>query len=74
MRDDKKTIGTSKRWHPTSPPLIFIKNLNMGNKVEKGNWQNKEMVISPRSNAKINKESLALLKQTVNISKEDIKD
>ncbi len=74
MRDDKKTIGTSKRWHPTNPPLTFTRNLNMENKVEKGNWQNKEMAISPRSNVKIDKESLALLKQIVNISNEDIKD
>ncbi len=46
----------------------------MGNKVEKGNWQNKEMAIWWRSNVKIDKESFALFKQTVNISKEDIKD
>jgi hypothetical protein len=32
------------------------------------------MAISPRSNAKIDKESFALLKQIVNIFIEDIKD
>ncbi len=43
MWNEKKTFGISKRWHPTNPPLAFARNQNMGNKMEKGNWQNRWM-------------------------------
>jgi hypothetical protein len=43
MWDDKKTLGISKRWHLANPPLGFTRNQNMGNIIEKGNWQNKWM-------------------------------
>jgi hypothetical protein len=40
MWDDKKIVGVFKKWHLTSPTLTFIKNQNMGNRMEKGNWLN----------------------------------
>jgi hypothetical protein len=39
MWDDKKNNKISKKWKSTSPPLAFAKNQNMGDKIEKGNWQ-----------------------------------
>ncbi len=39
MWDDDKTLGMSKRWHSTTPPPAFVRNQNMGNKMEKNNWQ-----------------------------------
>ncbi len=40
MWDDNKTLGISKRWHSVTPTLAFVKNQNMGNIMEKSNWQN----------------------------------
>jgi hypothetical protein len=39
----QKNNEISKRWKLTSPPLAFAKNQNMGDKIEKGNWQNEWM-------------------------------
>jgi hypothetical protein len=35
----KKTIDTSKRWYQIRPPPVFAQNRNMGNIMEKSNWQ-----------------------------------
>jgi hypothetical protein len=35
MWDDKKNNETSKRWKLTSPPLAFVKNQSMGDKIKK---------------------------------------
>ncbi len=43
MWDDNKTMWMSKRWHLVAPPLAFARNQNMGNIMEKNNWQNKWM-------------------------------
>ncbi len=40
MWDDNKTLGMSKRWHSITQPPAFVGNQNMGNKMEKNNWQN----------------------------------
>ncbi len=40
MWDDNKTLGMSKRWHTITPPPIVAGNYNMGNRMEKKNWQN----------------------------------
>jgi hypothetical protein len=39
----KKIVGISKRWNQTRPLSTFSQNQNMGNIMEKGNWQNKWM-------------------------------
>jgi hypothetical protein len=41
MWNDKKIVGISKKWHLINPTLTFTKNKNMGNRMEKGNWQNR---------------------------------
>ncbi len=43
MWADKKNNGISKRWKLTNPPSTFVRNHNMGDIMEKGNWQNKWM-------------------------------
>jgi hypothetical protein len=45
MWDDNKTLGMSKRWHSVTLPPAFVgnQNMNMGNKMEKRNWQNRWM-------------------------------
>ncbi len=43
MWNDKKIIGISERWYQTKPPPNFAWDQNMGNKMEKDNWQNKWM-------------------------------
>jgi hypothetical protein len=40
MWNANKTLGISKRWHLVTPPLTFVGNYNMGNIMEKGNWEN----------------------------------
>jgi hypothetical protein len=72
MWDDKKNLGISKRWHLASPLPTFIRNQNMGNKMVKGNWQNKWMGGMRWANAKIDWENL--FKHNVNISKDDMED
>jgi len=41
MWNDNKTLGMSKRWHSMIPPRAFARKQNMGNIMEKNNWQNK---------------------------------
>ncbi len=41
--NDNKTLGMSKRWHSVTPLPAFARNHNMGNIMEKNNWQNKWM-------------------------------
>ncbi len=43
LRNDKKFIGISKKWYQTKPLSTVAQNQNMGNKMEKGNWQNNWM-------------------------------
>jgi hypothetical protein len=43
MWDDKTILGICNKWHPANPPLAIIINQNMGNKMEKDNWQNRWM-------------------------------
>ncbi len=69
MWDDNKTLGMLKKWHSVIPLLAFVGNQNMRNKMEKNNWKNKWMgwLGDGGINAKIDKESFAILKQIVNI-------
>ncbi len=47
----------------------------MGNKMEKGNWQNRWMGIMAMGKCKDRqRKSFHVLKQTINISKEDMED
>ncbi len=43
MWDDNKTLRMSNIWHSFIPLLAFVRTQNMGNKMEKKNWQNKWM-------------------------------
>ncbi len=70
----KKNLGISKRWYQTKPPLAFAQNQNMGNKMEKKIDKIVERLAWQWLNAKIDKESIALMKQTTHISKEDMED
>jgi hypothetical protein len=74
MQNDKNTFGLSKRSHPLDPlrQLLEIRTwwLKWKKKIDKTNeWAAWWWV-----NVKIDKESLTLLKQTINITKEDMED
>ncbi len=40
MKCQKKTLGIFKKWQSINPPLAFIRNQNMGNKMGICFWQN----------------------------------
>jgi hypothetical protein len=40
MWNDNKTLGMSQRWHSVTPPPTFPRNQNIGERMEKKNWQN----------------------------------
>jgi hypothetical protein len=40
MQNDNKTFAISKRSNFVRPPKEFVRNYNMGNKMDKVNWQN----------------------------------
>jgi hypothetical protein len=70
MWDNNKTLAISKKWHLVVPPSTFARNQNMGNRMEKNNWQNKWMGSVAMgewaawwwANVKIDKRSFTLLK------------
>ncbi len=74
MWDDNKTLGMSKKWCLVTPPLAFVENQNMGNKMEKNNWQNIWMGGLAMGECEDRLKSLAILKQIVNIPNKDMEN
>jgi hypothetical protein len=74
MQNDKNTFGIFKRSHPTRPLQAIVINQNMGNIVEFFFDKTNEWATWWWANVKIDKESLTLFKQTINILKEDMED
>ncbi len=72
--NDNTTLRISKRWHSITPLPTFVGNQNMKNIMEKANWQNISMGGVVMGKCEDKQKSLALLKQIVNILKEDMED
>ncbi len=75
MRNDKKTIAISKRFHPIKPLQQTVAiNQNTRIKMEKTNWQNKWMGSMAMGECKDWQRKSYVALKNVNILKEDMED
>jgi hypothetical protein len=74
MQNDKNTIRILKRSHLIKPPQIVAKIRTWGSEWKKQINKTNEWAAWRWANAKIDKENLTLLKQIINILKEDMEN
>jgi len=74
MRDDNKTLGISKQWHLVTPLQHLLEIRTWGIKWKRTIDKTDEWAAWWWTNVKVDKENLALLKQSINISKEDMEN